>query len=315
MSLLQGNGTKQYFWVRLGDPWEEPTEREVSVVLLLDASSRDRAHAIVALQEGLLWANDYVDLNKEPMEFTQPLPPPAERSTVKLVMLLSGHSGDLGALCFQQCQHNHLFSVNGGEPVHVKNLGRTSSVGGDRCADVAMPPNQYSNTWGDWKLDRAYWCAGAPVELIEVDVTEYVAGSSYATIQYSTEDPPDKNRGLRNNNYGANIRLSLYLVSYRDDPPSPPPAPPLLPAPPSPPLTAPSQPSPPPPPPLPRPPPLEAGDVNGCAADSGSSFGDPVCCDQEGYLNGLFPENYVCPASKPTCDGFVQGERWGVCVS
>ena len=45
----------------------------MSVVLLLDASSRDRAHAIVALQEGLLWANDYVDLNKEPMEFTQPL--------------------------------------------------------------------------------------------------------------------------------------------------------------------------------------------------------------------------------------------------
>lgn len=50
--------------------------------------------------------------------------------------------------------------------------------------------------------------------------------------------------------------------------------------------------------------------ITECAADWGSSQGDPVCCGQAGEVNS---EQYICPASAPTCTGYVLDESWGTC--
>jgi len=49
-----------------------------------------------------------------------------------------------------------------------------------------------------------------------------------------------------------------------------------------------------------------------CIANYGTDLGDPLCCGQKGVLQKSATK-YVCPSSKPTCAGYVCGEKYGKC--
>jgi len=49
-----------------------------------------------------------------------------------------------------------------------------------------------------------------------------------------------------------------------------------------------------------------------CIADNGTDLGDPLCCGQQGVLQKSATK-YVCPTEKPTCAGYVCGEKYGKC--
>lgn len=49
-----------------------------------------------------------------------------------------------------------------------------------------------------------------------------------------------------------------------------------------------------------------------CIADHGTDLGEPLCCGQQGVLQKSATK-YVCPSSKPTCGGYVCGEKYGKC--
>ena len=49
-----------------------------------------------------------------------------------------------------------------------------------------------------------------------------------------------------------------------------------------------------------------------CIANHGTNLGDPLCCGQQGVLQKSATK-YVCPSSKPTCGGYVCGEKYGKC--
>lgn len=49
-----------------------------------------------------------------------------------------------------------------------------------------------------------------------------------------------------------------------------------------------------------------------CIANNGTDLGDPLCCGQKGVLHKSATK-YVCPTDKPTCAGYVCGEKYGNC--
>lgn len=48
-----------------------------------------------------------------------------------------------------------------------------------------------------------------------------------------------------------------------------------------------------------------------CIADFGTNIGDNLCCGQTGVLQNT---EYVCPSSKPTCQNFKCGSKFGTCT-
>jgi len=48
-----------------------------------------------------------------------------------------------------------------------------------------------------------------------------------------------------------------------------------------------------------------------CIADFGTNVGDDLCCGQTGVLQNT---EYVCPSSKPTCQNFKCGSKFGNCI-
>jgi len=50
--------------------------------------------------------------------------------------------------------------------------------------------------------------------------------------------------------------------------------------------------------------------ITECAGSYGADVGDEVCCGQTGTVSEQWQ---ICPASAPTCEGFVQGSVYGTC--
>jgi len=48
-----------------------------------------------------------------------------------------------------------------------------------------------------------------------------------------------------------------------------------------------------------------------CIADFGTNIGENLCCGQTGVLQNT---EYVCPSSKPTCQNFKCGSKFGQCI-
>ena len=48
-----------------------------------------------------------------------------------------------------------------------------------------------------------------------------------------------------------------------------------------------------------------------CIADFGTNVGEDLCCGQTGVLQNT---EYVCPSSKPTCQNFKCGSKFGNCI-
>jgi len=47
-----------------------------------------------------------------------------------------------------------------------------------------------------------------------------------------------------------------------------------------------------------------------CSASHGGEVGGPVCCGQSGHVR---KRAHICPASAPTCIGYIHEKRWGTC--
>jgi hypothetical protein len=197
LPLLEGGG-RRWLRVTLGPDWERPTEWEVEVALRLSrrgAGSRARG-AVRAFVGGEFDAR-YND--RAPFEFT----PPATARRVELVVIVSGHGQVERTNCAEWCDHRHRFAINGVRLAEVRHPGRVGARAGcGPAADRGAPPGQ----WGNWAPERAYWCPGAPVDALRLDLTEHVRPGEANRLTYEAglgaSGPPG----------GGTIDLSAYVV-------------------------------------------------------------------------------------------------------
>jgi hypothetical protein len=195
---LLGDGGAKNLRVELGPEWERATPWDVEVELRLVKRGGERAVGAVPAFEGGTFDANYN--TREAVRFT----PPATARRVELVLLLSGHGQDGNTNCAEWCDHRHTFRLNGAALPVVRHEGRVGSPGG--CGPAAargVPPGQF----GNWAPERAYWCPGAQVEPIRVDLTGQARLGEENELTYRA--------GLGTGAPGGgDIALSSYVVWY-----------------------------------------------------------------------------------------------------
>ncbi|MGE0785263.1 MAG: peptide-N-glycosidase F-related protein [Sandaracinaceae bacterium] len=198
---LLGDGGERTFRVVFGPDWEEPTERTVSVNLMLSSrGAPDRAFAAERAFVGGTFDATY-NAAHTPFSFT----PPAGTTRVELVTIVSGHGQTMVDNCAEWCNHEHAFSVNGASAHTIGFDGMAGTRNG--CAEMSgqgVPPGQ----WGNWSPLRAGWCPGLPLPVRREDVTSDVMLGMPNELTYTASFAGGEPRG-------GDISLSTYVVYFR----------------------------------------------------------------------------------------------------
>jgi hypothetical protein len=198
MLPLLGDGGTKNLRVELGPEWERPTPWDVELELRLVKRGGERAVGSAPAFVGGTFDASYN--TREPVRFT----PPSSARRVELVLLLSGHGQDGNTNCAEWCDHRHTFTLNGTMLPVVRHEGRVGSPGG--CGPAAArgaPPGQF----GNWAPERAYWCPGAQVEPIRIDLTSQIRPGAENELTYRA----GLGAGAPG---GGDIALSSYVVWY-----------------------------------------------------------------------------------------------------
>ena len=200
LGWISEGGTKT-FRVEMGPGWERATERDAEIKLRLRSqNSPVKAVGAVRAFLGGEFNADYND--REALTFT----PPIEASQVELVLLLSGHGQTAQDNCAEWCDHRHHLRVNDIDLHVIQHQGEVGALRG--CAEAAgagVSPGQY----GNWAVERAFWCPGLPVELKRVDITEHVRLGEVNELSYRATLGSDLDPR------GGEVALSAYLVYSR----------------------------------------------------------------------------------------------------
>ncbi|MFC2107238.1 LamG-like jellyroll fold domain-containing protein [Bacteroidota bacterium] len=120
-----------------------------------------------------LWHGNYglSNFENQVLPDTVELDPEAEMFSVKITT--SGHGWDNATNCAEFCQKTHWLDVNGNTEYSWEIL--------DECSTNPLYPQG-----GTWIYDRAGWCPGAKVTEQNLEITDFVSGSS-AIIDYNAE--------------------------------------------------------------------------------------------------------------------------------
>lgn len=199
ISLLAAGG-KQTFRIELGPSWERATERDVKINLRL--STGQPSNKAVATELAFT-GGEFNEAYNERSVFT--FNPPNDVGRVELAVLLSGHGQSSQDNCAEWCDHRHHFSLNGTDLPSIQHEGAIGSI--DGCAEASklgVSPGQF----GNWAPERAYWCPGLPVNLIRIDLSDYIVAGSENTLDYRSTLGSDLDPR------GGNIALSAYVVYY-----------------------------------------------------------------------------------------------------
>lgn len=128
------------------------------------------------LWSGGAWDENY-NANHAPITFT----PPEGTTRVQLVTLNSGHGfGADTENCAEFCNHQHAFTVNGGERWMQEFPEAGSADGCAQKSAAGTVPNQA----GTWPFGRGGWCPGLEVAPWTVDITDAVDLTGANTITY-----------------------------------------------------------------------------------------------------------------------------------
>ena len=197
---LLASGGNQSFRIELGPSWERATERDVKISLRLNTVSPSaKATATELAFKGGEFNETYND--RSSFSFN----PPSDVDRVELVALISGHGQSAQDNCAEWCDHQHHFTLNGTALPTIQHEGMIGSV--DGCAEASkqgVSPGQF----GNWAPERAYWCPGLPVNLIRIDLSDYVMSGSENILEYRSTLGSDLDPR------GGNVALSTYVVYY-----------------------------------------------------------------------------------------------------
>ena len=194
-------GGSHTFRVEMGPGWERATERDTSIKLRLRLQG-DRLRSIDATR-AFIGGEFNADYNtREVFTFT----PPSDSTRIELVILLSGHGQTSRDNCAEWCDHRHHFKINDVALPIIQHEGEIGSLRG--CANAAnqgVSPGQF----GNWAVERAYWCPGLPITPIHLDITEHVRLGEVNEMTYRATLGADLEPR------GGNTVLSSYIVYSR----------------------------------------------------------------------------------------------------
>jgi hypothetical protein len=128
------------------------------------------------LWSGGAWDENY-NANHPPITFT----PPAGTTRVQLVTINSGHGfGADTENCAEFCNHQHKFTLNGGDSWLQEFPDAGSADGCAQQSAQGVVPNQA----GTWPFGRGGWCPGLEVAPWVVDITDGVDLGGENTLAY-----------------------------------------------------------------------------------------------------------------------------------
>jgi len=196
--LLEAGGTRRFRW-EFAPEWNpQPTITTLSL-RFSNQGKPVRPAAATFLWAGGAFNDTYADAHP-PIDVDIP----ADVERVELWAIVTGHGAE-AQNCAEFCDHQHEFTVEGGE--HL--LDHPAVADEEGCIDgidLGMTPNQ----WGTWWFGRGGWCPGLQVDPWVADVTADVTPDEPATIEYRgllDGAPPTEPSG--------NIVMSSWLVVYR----------------------------------------------------------------------------------------------------
>ena len=152
---------------------------EVSLTLRLANSGAGTGSPSTATEAwGSLSLDENYNANREDLTFDVP----ASATKVEFVTILTGHGSATDTEnCAEFCNHEHHFSVNGGE-AFMKDHQDAGTWSGclDRVNEGVVP-----NQWGTWPYGRAGWCPGHDVVPWAIDITDQVNAGGENTMSYT----------------------------------------------------------------------------------------------------------------------------------
>lgn len=183
------------------------------ITLDLRLSNRGKGVRPVAIE--YLWSgggfNESYNDGRETKVFT----PGAEVKRVDVLSLVTGHGyGQDKANCAEFCNHQHQFTVNGGDAFMQEFPEAGSAYGCAEQVESGTVPNQY----GTWVLGRGGWCPGRHVDPWSADITASVDLEGSNSLDYRglyrgetyVPEPWDSGQG-----FGASIVANTWLVYYQ----------------------------------------------------------------------------------------------------
>jgi len=175
------NGTKRITMER-GGQWQE--EIDIKFLFIVGTPPRD------VLDIKQIWGVDspnYTDILNENFFEPRDVPTLEDGVSFKVRTAITGH-GQEGEFIPQ----THWVDVNGGENEFEWEVWK-------ECAENPIYPQG-----GTWIFDRAGWCPGAPTDLQEFDITEFVTPGETINLDYGLNNAQGTSR------YVANHQLVTY---------------------------------------------------------------------------------------------------------
>lgn len=137
-----------------------------------------------------IWNGDFALSNFDTRVTAKTLMMDPVASSYNLKTTASGHQFDNPSNCAEFCPRTHSIKVDG-------NNIRSFSLW-KQCDSNPLYPQG-----GTWLVDRSAWCPGAPVDVYNTELTDYVTPGDSATIDYN----------IQSNTYG-NYVFESQLISY-----------------------------------------------------------------------------------------------------